>query len=131
MKTYNTMPLKTGYVTYPDDWIVINPDCAALSCYVIVIEVNTIALQVPHILYLSSCPAADLSDEDEERIIDQCELICPAYSYLRDMQVHLIFDDHCNAVNNELVSQAPNIWLYDIPVLGTTHTYPGGAMVVR
>ena len=91
--------IKNGYVTYPDAWIVLNKEDAATCAYAGVVEVCRCESEIPHFLFLSSIPIADMTDEDEQAVYQHCCDAYPAFAELLRTEVTPIWDEEGHFLN--------------------------------
>lgn len=123
--------ISNGYVVYPEDWILVNPEDAAMATYVGVVEVRQKELHIPHFLFFSSKKINQLDSSFFEKINTKCAELYPKFHDVLKMQVPYI-----EGVNEDEFLKSPQIGHFQIPVQGEDdyfkdHKPPYGAMVIR
>ena len=123
--------ISNGYVVYPENWILLNPEDAAMATYVGVVEVRQKELQIPHFLFFSSEKINQLDSTFFEKINAKCAELYPKFRDVLNRQVPYI-----EGVNEDEFLKSPQIGHFQIPVQGEDdcfkdHKPPYGAMVIR
>ena len=129
MKTVKT---NDGYVSIPDEWIVITNQSPQDSQYVGVVEIRGgDAYNAPHFIFFSSTPIYDLTNEDKNLIINCCTNAYPRLENILAEHIPLQFDENKKITNGASWQRSPLAGCFDIPEFGTRDSYPYGAMIIR
>lgn len=129
--------LSNGYLIYPKEWIVTNPEEAEQCRYAIVLECkNSTIYQVPHFIYLTEYNFGECNTDDlREKIYDRCRKIWVRFSEIEELnEKNKLIPDPNNPncyLNLKEYMKLPIINLFYVSEEGKNDEYPYGAMIVR
>lgn len=134
IKALNNMQkldMKSGYIIYPDDWIVVDY-CEPAKCkYAGVVSMrNAKTYNIPTFLFFCNMEINELPDMERQRILKKCEEKYPDFEKIQAMQVVPAYNSERKMLNAELWMKAPTIGFFQISEYGKDDVYPDGAMVV-
>ena len=86
-----TVPIKDGVVTFPSDWIIVNPEESALCSFAGVVECrNSEKFGIPHFLFFNNAASGkDYSEEELSRVDQLCAELSPEFASALQNQVSL------------------------------------------
>lgn len=115
-----------GYVTIPDDWIIVNPDDATDSRYVSVIEIrNAAQYDAPHFIYFHKLE--NISSDEETKIYKLCTQKWDKFSDILSLSNNAL--THCHDL--ALFSNSPIVGIFPIYSNHMVDNPPYGAMIIR
>lgn len=130
--------LKNGYCIIPEDWIVVDRWRNEDVVYPGVIEVKNASRyedtlgNIPHVLFFQPQPINNMTDTEENYILEKVSEMCPAFNRIKAMQVVPMYDNNNNMLNEELFLIAPIIGFFPLRAYGEKYSsYPYDAVFVR
>lgn len=124
--------IKSGYVIFPNDWVVIDLFPAIECDYAGIIEIkNGHKYNAPHFVFFSKKAINTLTEQDIDEINNYACRIYKKFKNLLKMQVDPVYDENHNLLNAEVWKNAPVLGYFTIPDFGSGLTYPYGAMIYR
>lgn len=115
-----------GYVTVPDDWIIVNLDDATDSRFASVIEIrNAAQYDAPHFVYFHS--QENISEKDEKEIYNLCENKWDKFTDVLKLSNNALD----NYQNLELFNESPIVGIFPIFTSDMVDNPPYGAMIIR
>ena len=124
---WKKITLTTGIVSFPSDYVVLNPEKEKYALFVCVIEIRNNHYELPHFVYFSdSRPVCDFTREIEFSEID--ELILkeyPDYQKVIDERVDPICDREGLLINDKEDLKAPKLGYFDISMGGEKYADKG------
>lgn len=118
--------LNGGYILYPKDWIIVNPD-EAMNCHFAgVIECRLASYNMPHLLFFSSKKMSALTKDDFEKINRKATEAYPAFKDMLEQQVTPIDDPDQpgHMLNADEWMKSPQLGYFPIYEFGTSTTSP-------
>ena len=113
--------LKEGFLQYPKDWILVNPDDANKHMRAYVVECrNSEKYKIPHYIYFD-----DLCERDEsfyKKVESEIVKIDPKFKKIIEMQVNAEYKDgearnYWNITNKDEYFEAPTIGIFLVQTL--------------
>ncbi len=128
--------IESGYVIFPKDWIVVNPEMARKCYYAGVVECRRANYNIPHFLFFTNKASRDYDDELYKEVNAAC---CKAWSKFHEIlqkQVEPIRAANGTILNLEEWNLAPTLGYFALfeqgdPALPANFEFPMGAMIVH
>lgn len=132
LENMKRVDLESGYVIFPNDWIVIDYRDPKKCKYVGVVSVrNGEEYNVPIFLFFSDVKINALTKGDEDDIMMRCREKYPDFAKIQSLQVTPAYSSTGTMLNYDFWDRAPIIGIFPIFEYGKNTSYPYGAMIIR
>ena len=132
--------LQDGYMYYPSNWILLNPEDAAKTNYACVVECrNSTKYNIPHFVYLNNVQSAEFyTSEFKEAINERILHMFPLFADILERQIEPIFEkgSKIKLLNEDEWLKAPTIGYFNLFVKSGDNDLlgyepPAGAYIYR
>ena len=137
-KQMKKIRLADGYLTYPDDFILLNESAAQSYRYVCIVEVRNSKFAVPDFIYFSGNDTKHYTDNDISYIKQLCCQKWPRFQEIVETERHPIYDPEnpLRCLNDEEMRISPQIGYFGImatndPNYSSLYAAPFNIKIIR